>query len=352
MIEAASQVRQRLDIVQACQDLIGQFPENIYLDFVYWEHGSPDDGEPEQAKAVRLIPHLRLCDIVGLEVGDVGLKLPNPDVDVPALFERTNYHFRYGSKLFLQKYGVTSQVHHRAFVLGEQLRASGIKRVPTFVPLDVFDIKGKLPADFTNATFNVRAYLGHSAATMSIREETAIRQLHTQAREIAADGQEHHIGIVYGANHSLLSVATQALGAQTTRAFVDKPYITPTEYAERMLRFSTNDGEREEIIQKTEHALYFANRVVLFARDAGLIVPSEKLAHSSPEIVALNKLGLLAMSVDRMPLQESIKFDKNAQAVINHRKLSGFRNRGSDRLQAVKELLGQADRVGLRALRS
>jgi hypothetical protein len=244
-------------------DLRGTFPPTVELKFVYWVHGMDNGGEPPDVKMARIAPHVIMADRIAFEVASAESK--NPAYDVPHEFSVINDILsRKGNKATIGDYygdSVVSTIFADSWFLAQHLRDMGRTQPLQLFPVDVFAEKFEEP-DTSESDF--RGAAEQEAADNRHREVTVLRQLQQQANLLARDGGQRQIAIIYGAGHSLVSVAARELGAPVSRVFVDKPFKRVKSYATRELRFA-GVAEQDVKLRNIERADKAVARVFYLA---------------------------------------------------------------------------------------
>ena len=327
MSEAAP--RQQLDLVKDCAELSGTFPANVELKFIFWAHGNVYDGESSAQKAARVAPALLEADYIGIEVAGTVHEDPRHVEQefavINSLLDKDNQHRKirdgYGE---LQP--TTALIDSIDLVM--RLRKLGRTSTPQFFPFDIFeniavsDIRSK----FEYLTWD--DYIISRARLMRHRENTAIRQFHAQATVLATDGQPHQIAILYGASHTAVSVATQALGAPTSRVFVDRPTIDMLGQYERAYRYKPAAAVSDSALEKLEVANSFGINLAAVAQlvkhkrannNNGRIKSSAASTYTSLYTRASNKLMTLPQLLTFLDTTEAITETVSPQTELKYR---------------------------------
>lgn len=238
----------RLDIVRDNHELSGRFPQNVELGFVYHDHGAKNDWATARGLEIaeKAAPFLIDSDVVAIETPVIPkpfdaneeadfVNLHNTDgiVDLRAAFERSiNLDGEERTTLPIKLIALTEAM--------KKLGAS----IPKFVPVDVWADRS---AGWPRLIRDIREDAEYNTSLDRYRESTTLKQLHRVAVDLASDGQQHKIAVLYGSNHTYLSVAARILGAPTSRVFVDDPMIKNTRAAlARVIRY-TPEEERDQI---------------------------------------------------------------------------------------------------------
>lgn len=286
-----------LDLVRDCSDLDGTFPANVDLKFIYWRHGQrAQDYATENVQmdtnAVKLAPHLLDADVIGTEVHSSAHESPE---GVYAEFEIINkmisgmvrHNTSDPTQVFTQRqirnmYKNVCQTYysHECVKLATAIWAhTGIKELQ-FFPFDKMSPKTRAvddkPANKSDAAAtngkepsNLEEYLLNELVDYRDRESLALRQIHTEATDLAEDEKPHKMAIIYGAMHTPVSVAARQLGANVERVFLDGTPNIVSWLIVRQLRYAQDPKEIKSIIDQGEKAIGEGILIMKIAESSG-----------------------------------------------------------------------------------
>jgi hypothetical protein len=248
-----------LDIVRDCADLAGTFPRNVEFAFVHWRHAD-ELGDDIDWLATNIAPHLLGAHTIALETG--GTNAPDPN-DIPEEMAIINRWIARGpsrtdGELVAAYGGKTSWKLVPVLNLLGALTKAGASHCPYFTVVDEYWCNADEKQKHLNALSELEALESAEiqAADNRRREAITLRQLNELARSLGGQASARmRIGVLYGSDHTNLSIATHALGAPTSRVFVFPPPTgRPEDYLRRGLRWADDPGEEAEIKQTAQVA--------------------------------------------------------------------------------------------------
>jgi len=262
----------KLDIVRDCADLAGEFPANVTLRFIYWDHGGLMMGasmDEIRTYTEPLVEPIIGADVVAHEIAwitgidDAFKKSFTRQFNVEyttknyveTILELTNRFIQCKSvsaddDLWLMEH-FGSMINYGPFMLARQLLERG-QPMPHFIGVDAYEVQSDDCATDEHPLIEamIKGEQGDeamfAASTIMIREREALvlRQLHRAAEALAQDGQQHIIAVIQGCEHTFTSIAAQKLGAPIERKFLDRPLVIPFHLLLRDLRMSGKDFDR------------------------------------------------------------------------------------------------------------
>lgn len=236
----------QLDIVRDCADLNGQFPENVELKFVYWEHGEFDGktGESNGTPYKKVSQQLLESDYVAMEVAEITFDVDDADGFMIRQFDILNEWVdgRRKADTIQELYGggvVSSTAWIAATFATDVMETTG-RRPPYFVPVDAYANPVKILNTDKDVELSIEDIILCVAEDRQ-REAVTVRQLHNYAHQLASDGKNHQIAVIYGTSHSHLSVGMRTLGAPVKRVVVGKIDNNPYAELARILRYTDDE---------------------------------------------------------------------------------------------------------------
>lgn len=345
--KAEAPLRTRLDIVQDCSDLRGTFSQNVELYFLYWKHGKADDGTLMAENSQKLAPYCIDADVIAVEVAGSVHKQP---ARVKKEFEIVNTAIKDATdrisdpdkfrniprKSIDERYGSLPQsaIWHCCVGLFNEilaLKGGNLKKAPIFTPIDVMgEPAGPTSPDEWQGFMH---YVTNRAKRLREREAVVIRQLHAEAHELAADGQEHQIAIIYGSAHSAVSVATRELGAKTKRVFIDPGLYTPMDYASRLMRYEGDSADQLQQLEEAKRQSLLGSSLLKLSEYLGVVPESSGSIELMNRLMTLNMRaahGALVSSDlkkynEAMKVAEALFKEKTAAAHMPRKKKRAYR---------------------------
>jgi len=302
--------RLNLDIVQDSRELDGNFPQNVDLKFLFWNHAYLSKPLHEGRNDIyRIAEHLDNTDILAMEVAgsatdedkERGVETVDRELDLLNKYNKSDKQKKFAN--FFEETGLKncSNILSMALFLSLDLRNKGVEKLPLFVPIDIWKDgaidTNKMIQKSHIQTFEERAQT--DAAFFRYRERTALKQLNNYAVKLSKDGKKHQISILYGANHTLLSVAAQILGAPVERVFLDPPLLDAVSMAERSIRLNHGNLRKDEIDtyeKACKLGVYLGSEALRLG-----VINDEKTV---PTIVALETLCLRSIQKSLTPSQD------------------------------------------------
>jgi hypothetical protein len=283
-----------LDIVGDCGNLKGKFPSNVAIKFIFWSHGTLADGNNYTANAARLAPHCLQADLIAQELAYTAHATPQ---DVQHEYRLINdcVAGRNKHKTLKEIYGDLSVTQALGSCLGlaTAMTQLGRTKPARFVGIDEMRHDNSLHDMSSGGVPDFQGDSVHFAALLRRREAIAIRQLYDQAHQLGADGRPHQIAIIYGAQHTAVSVATRRLGATTSRVFVDKPLFEVSVQLARALRYKPETAVAPEYGPATA-AIDQGSLILALAQQLGL-TETDQATKTRVDATCHTKLGLLCL---------------------------------------------------------
>lgn len=333
-----------LDIVRDCADLQGAFPPNVELKFVYWTHGSSTEkrASDDTEDARKLARHIKGADVVALELFTTNPELVDPQkqIDFINAFNRGDVDMD-DHRSYLG--GELSYVGLLPLLLSRALKANGATKMPEFSLVDIWEQMRPRLEDEADRKYKLpfRELAEEEVELNREREATTLRQLHGKATRLASDGKKHQIAVIYGASHTLLAVATRALGAPTKRVFEDRYRPNVLDIFERKLRFMT-DSEKADFDETDYERAFNSGARLAMLGQRSRVISREGLFESAGDL----ELLCLRAITNSLTGSQRVTFEKQSKPLVPYlqanAKIGKFSGRDRDAKKAFRQLISLA----------